>query len=83
MFFLILDKIVMPLYVSHSQSRYLPNVVGLPFEEARNRLEVEGFSVLKGDVKYTDQFLPGTVIDQYPKSFLRVKPGRRVRLTLS
>lgn len=83
MFFLLFDKIVMPLYVSHSQSRYLPNVVGLPFEEARNRLEVEGFSVLKGDMKYTDQFLPGTVIDQYPKSFMRVKPGRRVRLTLS
>ncbi len=80
---LVLDKIVMPAYVSHYQGRYLPDVRGLPFEEAKYKLRLEGFEAMLGDVKYTSKFAPGTVIDQYPKAMRRVKPGRRIRLTLA
>lgn len=80
---LVLDKIVMPGYVSHYQGRYLPDVRGLPYEEAKYKLGLEGFKAMLGDVKYTSKFVPGTVIDQYPKAMRRVKPGRRIRLTLA
>lgn len=80
---LIIDKIVMPAYVAHYRSRYLPDVKGLPFEEAKYKLGLEGFEAIQGDIKYTNKFLPGTVIDQYPKAMRRVKPGRHIRLTLA
>ncbi len=80
---LVLDRIIMPLYVGHQHARFLPDLNGLPFEEARHRLELEGFSAQKGDVKHTDRFAPGTVIDQYPRAMRRVKPGRTIRLTVA
>lgn len=79
---LALDRIIMPAYVSHRHDRYLPDVRGLQFEQARERLELEGFTALKGDVKFTDSYPAGTVIDQYPRAMRRVKPGRRIRLTV-
>lgn len=80
---LLLDRVIMPAYVAHEQDRYLPDVRGMTFEEARDRLALEGFEALKGDVKFTDSFPPGTVIDQFPKISRRVKPRRRVRLTVA
>ncbi|MFQ6615453.1 MAG: PASTA domain-containing protein [Fidelibacterota bacterium] len=80
---LLLDRLIMPAYVAHDQERYLPDVRGLSFEEARDRLALEGFDALKGDVKFTDSQPPGTVIDQYPRVGRSVKPGRRVRLTVA
>ena len=73
----------MPAYISHHTERYLPDLRGLTFEEAKERLELEGFEALKGDKKFTNQYPPGTVIDQYPKAMRRVKPGRRIRLTMA
>ncbi len=80
---LMLDKIIMPAYVSHRNDRYLPDVRGLPYPDARERLELEGFIALKGDTKFTNKYAPGTVIDQYPKAMRKVKPGRRIRLTVA
>ena len=79
----VLDKVLMPIYVSHRHTRYLPDVRGLSFEEAKKRLELEGFTAIKGDVKLTDKFAVGTVIDQYPRAMRRVKTGRRIRLTVA
>lgn len=80
---LVLDRVIMPAYVAHDRDRYLPDVRGLSFDDARERLALEGFEALKGAVKFTDSYPPGTVIDQYPKVNRRVKPGRRVRLTVA
>jgi len=80
---LVLDRIIMPAYVSHHHGRYLPDLRGLAFEEARERLELEGFEALRGDTKLTNKYPPGTVIDQYPRAMRRVKPGRRIRLTIA
>lgn len=79
----LIDRVIMPVYVSHDQDRYLPDVTGLSFEEARERLALEGFEALRGEVKLTDKFPPGTIIEQYPKVGRRVKPGRRVRVTVA
>lgn len=80
---LALDRVIMPLYVSHRSERYLPDVRGLAYEDAAEKLELEGFIAMKGDTKLTNSFSPGTVIDQYPRAMRRVKPGRRIRLTVA
>jgi len=80
---LVLDRIIMPSYVSYHSERYLPDLRGLAFEDAKERLELEGFQALRGDTKFTNKYPPGTVIDQYPKAMRQVKPGRRIRLTVT
>ena len=80
---LFLDKIVMPLYVRSDSGRFLPDVTGMSYEEAKSILELEGFIAKRGDVKYTSTYSAGTVIDQYPDAMQKVKPGRTVRLTIA
>ena len=80
---LFLDKIVMPLYVRSDAGRFLPDVTGMAFEEAKSTLKLEGFVAKRGDVKYTSTYSAGTVIDQYPDAMRKVKPGRTVRLTIA
>lgn len=80
---LFLDKIIMPAYIRDGTDRFLPDVRGLPYEEAKSSLELEGFIAKRGDVKYTSAFSAGTVIEQYPDPMRRVKPGRTVRLTIA
>ena len=80
---LIFDKVVMPSYVRESLDRNLPNVKGYSFVRAKETLESEGFQAKKGDIKYTNKFSEGTVIDQFPEPTRRVKPGRTVHLTIA
>ncbi len=80
---LLLDKVAMPFYVREGADRYLPDVTGMPFEEAKSTLELEGFEAKRGDIKYTSAYSAGTVIDQYPDAMRRVKPGRTVHLTIA
>ena len=80
---LLLDKVVMPFYVREGSDRYLPDVTGMVFDEAKATLELEGFEAKRGDIKYTSAYSAGTVIDQYPDAMRRVKPGRTVHLTIA
>lgn len=80
---IIFDKLIMPFYVRENLDRNLPNVKGYSFLRAKEKLESEGFSVKKGDIKYTNKFSEGTVIDQFPDPTRRVKPGRTVHLTIA
>ena len=77
------DFLIMPFYVRENLDRNLPNVKGYSFLRAKEKLESEGFSVKKGDIKYTNKFSEGTVIDQFPDPTRRVKPGRTVHLTIA
>ncbi|MBH30838.1 MAG: hypothetical protein CMG71_02470 [Candidatus Marinimicrobia bacterium] len=80
---LFLDKVVMPFYVREGSDRYLPDVTGMAFNEAKEALELEGFEAKRGDIKYTSAYSAETVIDQYPDAMRRVKPGRTVHLTIA
>ena len=80
---LLLDKVVMPFYVREGSDRYLPDVTGMVFDEAKATLELEGFEAKRGDIKYTSAYSAGTVIDQHPDAMRRVKPGRTVHLTIA
>lgn len=80
---LFLDKVFMPFYVREDSDRYLPDVIGMPYDQAKSNLELEGFVAKRGDVKYTSAYSAGTVIDQYPDGMRKVKPGRTVHLTIA
>ncbi len=80
---LLFDKIVMPFYVREGSARYLPDVTGMAFDEAKVTLEIEGFEAKREDIKFTSAYSSGTVIDQYPDAMRRVKPGRTVHLTIA
>tara|TARA_X000001036_G_scaffold410835_1_gene423017 strand:+ start:51 stop:812 length:762 start_codon:yes stop_codon:yes gene_type:complete len=80
---LIFDKLIMPFYIRENLDRNLPNVKGYSFVRAKETLESEGFHVKKGDIKYTNKFSEGTVIDQFPGPSRRVKPGRTIHLTIA
>ncbi|MEE2877235.1 MAG: PASTA domain-containing protein [Candidatus Neomarinimicrobiota bacterium] len=80
---LLLDKVVMPFYVREGSDRYLPDVTGMPLEQAKSSLELEGFEAKRDNLKYTNAYSAGTVIDQYPDAMKRVKPGRTVYLTVA
>ena len=61
----------------------LPNVVGLPIEEARQRLESEGFAVGVETIEQTDRFGEGTVISMNPPAETQANAGDTVDLVIA
>ncbi len=82
-FSVLMDFIVMPWYTKHGEAVELPDVTDKPVAEAVEVLEEGGFDPLIQDSVYDEQFPPGSVIQQNPLPFSRVKEGRRVYLIVS
>jgi len=88
---IIFDKIVMPLYVASGREITLPDLSGqstqsgpmMTFSEAKIELEKYDLIAVEEFVNYTDKYPPETVLDQYPRAGRKVKPGRKVRLTVA
>lgn len=80
---MLVDAVVMPWYVKLGQVEAVPSVVGLPFAEARQRLEKLGFEVKKGEPRFDNRYPAGVVVLQSPYGGAQTKKGRRVYLTLS
>lgn len=77
------EFILMPAYVRQNQSRYVLDLRGLTLEDAQARISAEGFKEQVYDTLYTNQYQPGTVMDQFPRPNARVKPGRTIRLKIA
>ena len=73
----------MPFYVRHGQGSYMVNVKGKQLDYAIDILNSEGHKGIVSDTLYSSAFKPGTVIDQYPSTNMKVKEGRTVRLTIA
>jgi serine/threonine-protein kinase len=82
-FALIMNFVVMPSYVRHNTLVKVPNVVGLTYEEAKNKLDDAGLEGLEGDIRYDPSKPIGTVLDQNPPGEQIVKDGRRIYLIIS
>jgi serine/threonine-protein kinase len=88
---IIFDKIVMPLYVASGREITLPDLSGqstqsgpmMTFSEAKIELEKYDLIAVEEFVKYTGKYPAETVLDQYPRAGRKVKPGRKVRLTVA
>tara|TARA_B100001564_G_C20519555_1_gene614497 strand:- start:106 stop:780 length:675 start_codon:yes stop_codon:yes gene_type:complete len=73
----------MPFYVRHGQGSYMVNVKGKQLDYAVDILNSEGHKGIVSDTLFSSAFKPGTVIDQYPSTKMKVKEGRTVRLTIA
>ncbi|MCI0450001.1 MAG: PASTA domain-containing protein [Chlorobi bacterium] len=82
-FVLIMNFVVMPSYVRHNTLVKVPNVIGLTYEEAKNKLDDAGLEGLEGDIRYDPSKPIGTVLDQNPPGEQTVKDGRRIYLIIS
>lgn len=80
---LLVDKIVMPLYVSLGEKVQLPNVVDLTFNEGKQVLEARGFQIIKEEERSSPIHNPNTILAQRPEANAIVKTGRRVYVTVS
>ncbi len=74
---------VVPAYTRHGDGVLVPNVQRMSFEEASQNLKKAKLRFEVKDSSYQQDFDPLTVLDQYPSPLSRVKPGRKVFLTLN
>jgi beta-lactam-binding protein with PASTA domain len=65
LFFLIFDNLIMPWYVSSTETS-VPKVVGLQVSEAISLLENDGFEIVISDTSYGLQVPVGAVFFQKP-----------------
>lgn len=80
---MLFDKVIMPWYVRLGEEYELPDVVSMKVDEAKKLLEEKGFGAVIADSVYDENFEPGTVVEQNPAAFSKVKKGRHVYLTIS
>lgn len=80
--FLILDKVILPFYVS-SEEISIPLVVGKTESEAINILETKGFDVVIADTTYGKDIPTGKIFMQRPEAGKIVKSGRTIYLFVS
>ena len=75
--------ISLQLFTKHGESNLVPKVENMSYTQAINVLHQHGFRVDIRDSIYKDDIKPGFVIEQFPKSGSRVKPGRKIFLYIN
>lgn len=70
-------------WTDHGNFATVPEVKGMPYEHALQRLHNEGFEVELSDSVYNSSVKPGMVVDQNPKMGTKVKNGRLIYLTVN
>lgn len=81
--FFLVDELVMPRYVQQGKTMKVPNVLGLPADEAILILSDSGLVGKKAEERQDKQYPVGTVAVQNPLPGAEVKFGRGVYLTVS
>lgn len=75
--------ISLQLFTKHGESDLVPKVENMSYTQAIQVLHQNGFRVDIRDSIYKDDIKPGFVIEQFPKSGSRVKPGRKIFLYIN
>lgn len=70
-------------YTRHGKEELVPNIINLPFNDAKTELLKAGFEVEVVDSIYTEGALPGAVHLCRPEPGSYVKPGRLIFITLN
>jgi eukaryotic-like serine/threonine-protein kinase len=81
--FVIIDKFIMPMYVQKGKTTKVPDVIGLPLGEAKQKLIDAGLEPKEVEYKPDKRYKIGTVIVQNPNAESKVKYGRGIYLTIS
>jgi len=80
---LVVDHVIMPAYVQQGKVTQVPNVVGVPLEDAKVLIIQAGLQPKEAEFKADRQYPEGTVIQQTPQAGAEVKFGRGIYLTIS
>jgi beta-lactam-binding protein with PASTA domain len=81
--YLVVDGMIMPSYTRHDVSIQVPDVESLPYKKAQARLSERDLQVQRQVGRYNPNVDTGIVVDQTPLPTSKVKPGRRVYLTVN
>jgi serine/threonine-protein kinase len=81
--FIVGNYIVMPLLVGKGNEVEVPEVVGLPLEEAIVVLEERGFESAANEKRPDTLYSEGMVVEQRPVGGSKVKKGRLIQLVVS
>lgn len=81
--YVVLDDVLMPNYTRHGVSTTLKNVEGQQFAPSREQLANQGLRVKRQAGRYNPNVPLNEVVDQDPAPGSKVKPGRRVYLTVN
>ncbi|MCI0705888.1 MAG: PASTA domain-containing protein [Ignavibacteriae bacterium] len=81
--FFVVDSYIMPRYVQQGKTTKVPNVLGLPLENAIQILADSGLIGKKAEERQDRQYPVGSVASQTPMPGAEVKFGRGVYLTIS
>jgi beta-lactam-binding protein with PASTA domain len=81
--YFVVDSVIMPTYTRHDVSIRVPNVENRSFEEAKTLVEERDLQVQRQVGRYNPNVDRGIVVDQTPLPEAKVKPGRRVYLTVN
>ena len=81
--YFLFDHVIMPEYTRYGVSVTVPEVTGVPTEQARERLEERDLRPQTLEETFNPDVERGAVIEQSPRGGRSVKPGRRVYLTVN
>ncbi|MBP3471184.1 MAG: PASTA domain-containing protein [Paraprevotella sp.] len=71
------------IYTHHGESIRVPDIKGMPLNEARYALNQAGLNAVVVDSSYNRNQQPGTILEQTPIGGTNVKMGRDIYLTLN
>lgn len=81
--YLFLSMIFTGWYTRHGQSIVVPKIEGMPAENAFTLLDDNDLEMIVIDSVYNEDMKPGTIVEQDPRSDVRVKPGRKIYVTIN
>ena len=79
----VVTHLLLLLGTRHNASRTVPDLAGIPIEEAMDRARHEGLKVHVNDSLYVPIYEGGIVLDQLPEKGVEVKPGRTIYVTIN
>jgi serine/threonine-protein kinase len=79
----LIDQLLLPWYVSMTDTVRVPNLVGRTVDEARAMCTDVGLNVMEPREQFSATVPKGTVMSQLPYANATVKEGRRIYLTVS
>ncbi|MEO8665399.1 MAG: PASTA domain-containing protein, partial [Ignavibacteria bacterium] len=80
--FFLVNNVLMPWYVKHSDTVKVPRITGMNYIEAKKIIEEGGLEIKQGEVKYDENIPIGQILDQNPPADEMVKYGRRIYVTI-
>ncbi|HEY1045511.1 MAG TPA: PASTA domain-containing protein [Bacteroidia bacterium] len=81
--YLVLAMLFTQFYTRHGESVKVPKVIGMPAENAFSLLDDNDLEMVIIDSVYREDMKPMTIIDQDPKENMKVKPGRKIYVTVN